>query len=384
MKTRVPASIATYFRNNQTGPSPVLALDISEVAKNYGAMSSAMGDALVYYAVKSNPHPLILGMLAGRGCRFDAASIGEIKMCLDAGAAPGDISFGNTIKKSSDIAEAYGLGIRMFAVDSRDELGKVADVSSPDSPAEIFCRILFDGEGAGWPLSKKFGCTPDMAVDVLCDAKDLGVVPLGVSFHVGSQQTDISQYRRAIGMAADVYSSAAKRGARPSVLNVGGGFPARYREDVPDISEYGKAIREAAAELMPWPVQLMLEPGRGLVGNCGAIRAEVVLVSNKGDGGRPWVYLDAGKFNGLAETMEEAIVYELECPDSIGSPTEVVLAGPTCDSADVLYDKKRVTVPAGIKPGDRVIIPCAGAYTMTYSTVGFNGFDPLEVVIVQE
>ena len=145
-----------------------------------------MPDTRIFYAVKANPAPEILSLLAGLGSCFDTASVPEIEMALAAGATPDRISFGNTIKKERDIARAHALGVSLFAVDSDEEVEKVARAAPG---AQVFCRILTDGAGAEWPLSRKFGCEPAMAVDVLMRAHALGLSAYGISFHVGSQQT---------------------------------------------------------------------------------------------------------------------------------------------------------------------------------------------------
>ena len=168
------------------------------------------------------------------------------------------------------------------------------------------------------------------------------------------------------------------------MIDLGGGFPARYRSEVPSFAAYGEAIRcSLQRRFGPDLPDLIIEPGRGVVGDAGVIQAEVVLVSQKGgDDDRRWVYLDVGKFHGLAETMDEAIKYRLLTAHDGGESAPVVLAGPTCDSADILYEKSDCRLPLALKPGDRVWILATGAYTTTYSAVAFNGFPPLASVCI--
>ena len=239
-------------------------------------------------------------------------------------------------------------------------------------------------DGAEWPLSRKFGCEPAMAVDLLAGAKALGLDAYGLSFHVGSQQTDLTQYDKALALSVSLFRDLEARGVKPRMVNMGGGFPSRYRTDVPSIAAYGQAIREALArhfgDRQP---EVIVEPGRGVVGDAGVIQAEVVLVSEKGgEDARRWVYLDAGKFHGLAETMDEAIKYRLLTSKDGGDTSPVVLAGPTCDSADILYEKTDYRLPTALVAGDKVWILATGAYTTTYSAVGFNGFPPLASVCI--
>lgn len=360
---------------------PCLVVDLDVVRENYRAFEKALPDSRIFYAVKANPAPEILRLLATLGSNFDTASVAEVEMALDAGATPDRISFGNTIKKERDIARAFELGIRLFAVDCEAEVEKVARVA-PGS--RVFCRVLTDGEGAEWPLSRKFGCAPSMAVDVLRRAHALGLDAYGVSFHVGSQQTDLSAWDRALGDAKRVFAALAEEGIVLKMVNMGGGFPTRYLRDVPAAQAYGQAIFSALrAHFGNQLPETIIEPGRGMVGNAGTIRSEVVLISKKADNDNVrWVYLDIGKFGGLAETMDEAIRYPISTSHDGGETGECVLAGPTCDSADVMYEKTPYPLPLSLTIGDEVLIEGTGAYTTTYASVAFNGFEPLRSYVI--
>ncbi|MEK0085982.1 type III PLP-dependent enzyme [Benzoatithermus flavus] len=355
--------------------TPCLVVDLDVVEANYRALATALDGVEIFYAIKANPAPEILTRLVALGSSFDAASVPEIEQVLAAGAGPARISYGSTIKKEADIARAFELGVRLFAFDSEAELSKIARAAPG---ARVFCRILTNGEGADWPLSRKFGCTPKMAKDLLARAATLDVVPWGVSFHVGSQQKNPKAWDSALAEAASLFRELEAIGVELGMVNLGGGFPTPYRSDVPEIGAYAHEIMEAVrrhfGNRLPF---LIAEPGRGLVGNAGVIQTEVVLIAEKGDAdGRRWVYLDIGKFGGLAETMDEAIQYPIHSHRK-GAPVPVILAGPTCDSADVLYERAPYTLPADLAIGDRLEIEATGAYTTTYSTVGFNGFEPL-------
>ncbi|MBP7065265.1 type III PLP-dependent enzyme, partial [Ferrovibrio sp.] len=287
------------------------------------------------------------------------------------------ISYGSTIKKRTDIAFAYDKGVRLFAFDSEAELLKLADVAPG---ARVFCRVLMECEGAEWPLSRKFGCSPRMAADLLVQARRLGLDPYGISFHVGSQQTDLGQWDKAVAQVAQMFTILQDADVELRMINLGGGFPARYRTDVPMLEAYAQAISEAMTKHFGNNLpEMIIEPGRGLVGDAGVIQAEVVLISRKDyDDDRRWVYLDIGKFSGLAETMDEAIKYRLVTPRDGGATGPVSIAGPTCDSADILYEKADYQMPLDLEVGDKVQILSTGAYTTTYSSVGFNGFPPLK------
>ncbi|MBX8802270.1 type III PLP-dependent enzyme [Ochrobactrum sp. MR28] len=359
---------------------PCLVVDLDVVRENYEHFEKALPASRIFYAVKANPAPQILSLLASMGSNFDTASVAEIEMALNAGATADRISYGNTIKKERDIARAYEYGIRLYAVDCVEEVEKVAR-AAPGS--RVFCRILADGEGAEWPLSRKFGCVPEMAVDVLRAAHKLGLDAYGVSFHVGSQQVDLTAWDRALADTKGVFDLLAKEGINLKMVNMGGGFPTRYLKDIPTAQAYGEAIFDALSRhfgnRLP---ETIIEPGRGMVGNAGVIKTEVVLVSRKADNDNRWVYLDIGKFGGLAETMDEAIRYQIVTPRDGDAMEPCVLAGPTCDSADVLYEKTPYPLPVSLTIGDEVLIEGTGAYTTTYSAVAFNGFEPLRSYVI--
>jgi ornithine decarboxylase len=374
------ARIREFLRNRRED-GPCVVVDLEVVRDNYRRFTRALPDTRVFYAVKANPAPEILRMLTLMGSCFDTASVQEMEMVLAAGATADRISYGNTIKKERDIARAFELGVRLFAVDCVAEVEKIARVAPA---AKVFCRILCDGAGAEWPLSRKFGCVPEMAPDVLEHAYRLGLEPYGVSFHVGSQQSDVMAWDQALGSAATIFRQCAERGITLSMVNLGGGFPTRYLKDVPGVGTYGEAIFRALSRHFGNRIpETIIEPGRGMVGNAGVIETEVVLVSKKAETDDVrWVYLDIGKFNGLAETMDEAIRYPIRSHRDEDEKVPCVLAGPTCDSVDVLYEKEPYLLPFSIEIGDKLLIEGTGAYTTTYSAVSFNGFPPLRSYVI--
>jgi ornithine decarboxylase len=369
------------FLKRRTDEGPCLVVDLDVVRDNYSAFAKALPDSKVYYAIKANPAPEILKLLVEMGACFDVASVGETEAVLAAGATPDRISYGNPIKKQSDIAAAYRLGVRLFAIDCEAEAEKVAR-AAPGS--QVICRIHCDNAGADWPLSRKFGCEPAFAADILEFAHRQGLVAHGISFHVGSQQNNVEAWDRALASTAAIFRTCAERGINLSMVNLGGGFPAKYVRKTPKLESYGKAIfrslRKHFGNAIP---NTIIEPGRGLVGNAGVIEAEVVLIArrNPEDEVR-WVYLDLGKFHGLAETIDESIRYPIKTPKDRDEMAPCVLAGPTCDSVDVLYEKNPYPLPVSLAIGDKVLIEAAGAYTATYSSVGFNGFPPLRQYVI--
>lgn len=365
------------FLADERPDTPCLVIDLDVVEANYLELNRVIPEAKVYYAMKATPMPDVLVRLAKLGSHFDTASLGEIESCLALGIEPERISFGNTIKKERDIAAAYARGVRLFAFDSKGELEKLARAAPG---ARVFCRVLVECAGAEWPLSRKFGCSPEMAMDLMAEAGRLGLEAYGLSFHVGSQQTQGKQWRKAIARMAKIFAALRERGVELKMLNLGGGFPIRYRDPVAPVEKYTRIVMDAVrtyfGNRLP---ELILEPGRSLTGDAGIIQSEVVLISEKYYGGDPqrWIYLDIGKFSGLAETMDENIKYAIRTPRDGGAVGPAVLAGPTCDSADILYEKTDYRLPLELSVGDKVEILATGAYTASYSSVGFNGLPPL-------
>lgn len=370
------ASHRAFFEAGRL-PTPCLILDLDIVVATYRDLQTRMPDAEVYYAVKANADPELLRVLVALGSGFDVASTGEIDACLDAGATPESISFGNTVKKESAIREAGARGVRIFSIDSGAEVDKIAR-AAPGS--DVCCRFIVRTTQAQWPISRKFGCPEDEAVELLRYARSLGLNPVGTTFHVGSQQRAPDSWAGGVAAAARVAAKLAAEGIELGLLNLGGGLTVRYDKGVPPLADYTTAINDAVAEHFERTPRLIIEPGRYLPGAAGMVRSEVVLVTNREEGKR-WVYVDVGRYNGMVETEGEAIVYPLVATRPGGElATEVapaILAGPTCDSTDVMYERTPILLPVDLRPGDHIDLLATGAYTTPYASVGFNGFPPL-------
>ncbi len=331
--------IKKFTEGKQT---PFLVLDVDAIAQKYDELTRALPRAKVYFAMKACPTNEVLMMLYEKGSYFDVASIYEINQLLALGIPGERMSFGNPIKKAKDIAYAHEKGIRLYTSDSYSDIDKLAE-NAPG--AQVNFRLLLDGSaGADWPLSKKFGAHPDMVYKLVKYAKEKGIEPYGVAFHVGSQQRDIGAWDSAIALVRYLFDALKQDGIQLHCINLGGGFPAHYLKPTKEVPEYAQKILQYIEEDFPQNhLDLIVEPGRSLVADAGVIVAEVVMISRKSEGDETrWVYLDIGKFSGLIETMDEAIKYpilvegRLEENDQKGT-SEVILAGPTCDSADILY-----------------------------------------------
>lgn len=357
--------------------SPCLVVDLAVVRAKFAALRACFPEASIFYAVKANPAADVLATLASAGANFDLASEGELSRLRHLGVSPARLSFGNTIKRGTEIERARHHGVDLFAFDSMAEVEKIARAAPG---ARVFCRMLVGGKGAEWPLTRKFGCDAEMAVELLAHARSLGLRPDGLSFHVGSQQTEPWQWQAPIAAAAGVFHACAGFGLDLTFLNLGGGLPAQYRTPIPALSAYAELIESALrthfAGARP---EIIIEPGRYLVGDAGVLRSQVLLVARKSRRAvKHWVYLDAGRYNGLPETQGERIHYRIRTPHDGGPCAPANLAGPTCDSTDIIYERADYELPIALDVGDPVDFLSAGAYTASYASVEFNGFAPLQ------
>jgi ornithine decarboxylase len=373
-------NIVDFLKKNVELKTPFVVVDLNVVKEKYMEFRKSFDYSKVFYAVKANPAKEIILLLNDVGANFDVASIEEVNLCLELGVSPEKISFGTTIKKSYLIKEAFEKKINIFAFDSEEELKKLA-INAPG--ANVYCRLLLDSsENADWPLSRKFGCDVDMAVDLLSKASEMGLNAYGVSFHTGSQQFYLPAWEEGISKSKYVFSELKKQNINLKMINMGGGFPAYgYIKNPPEISQYKQTIEESLEKHFGnEKLDIFFEPGRFIVGDAGVIKSEVVLVSKKNvNDDKKWLYIDIGAFGGLAETIGESIKYNIVTNFETNEKTEkFAIAGPTCDGADILYEKNLYSFPSKIASGDFVYLISTGAYTTSYSAVCFNGFLPLK------
>ncbi len=357
--------------------TPYLVVDTDAVVVRFAELRAEFPTARICYAVKANPESAVVRVLARNGAGFDVASPAEIDLCIAHGAAPTSLSYGNTIKKPADIAHAYARGVREFVTDAEGDLDNLAEFAPG---AQVCVRLLVDGPPSVTPFGRKFGCEADVAVDLLRRAVRLGIDAAGLSFHVGSQQLHSSAWDSCIALAAKIFGALATDGIVLRRLNIGGGFGRPYAGSAPSLADYAVAIQQSMQTHFQDPMpELVIEPGRTLVADAGLIRSEVVLVSRKSaNDPHRWVYLDIGRYNGLAETENEYIAYRIETVSPHDGPDgPVILAGPTCDGDDVLYQHTPYRLPLDLRAGEQLDILDAGAYTASYSSVAFNGIAPL-------
>ena len=373
-----PATFAKIKQFADRQETPFVVVDLDTISRAYDDLVENFPFAKIYFAVKANPAVEITELLNKKGSNFDIASIYELDKVLACGVQPEQVSYGNTIKKARDVRYFYEKGVRLFATDSAQDLRNIAK-AAPGS--KVYVRILTEGSSsADWPLSRKFGCQTDMAMDLLVLARELGLVPYGVSFHVGSQQREIGVWDAAIGKVKHMFTRLlAEHDIRLQMINLGGGFPANYLTRTNPLKTYAEEItrflHEDFGDELP---EIILEPGRSLVGNAGVLVSEVILVSRKSRMAiERWVFTDVGKFSGLIETMDEAIKFPI-WTEKQGELENVIIAGPTCDSADIMYEDYKYGLPLNLASGDRLYWFSTGAYTTSYSAVEFNGFPPLK------
>jgi ornithine decarboxylase len=318
----------------------------------------------IFYSVKANNAPAILKTIADLGGAFDVASWSEVRASLAAGASPDRIAFSNTIKIPEEIAAAYKVGVRLFGFDSRAEIAKLAKLA-PGS--DLYVRLIVSNQGSVWPLNGKFGVHVYDAVKLLVAAKDAGLNPVGVTFHVGSQCVNPENWTKALAASAAVFRMSAENGVPLTLLNMGGGLPAmESMTHPPSIAKIGTTVRKGLREF-PESVRLMIEPGRHLVSTAGMLVATVIGEAERE--GEHWIYLDTGIYNGLME-IHEKFPYEVRTDNPRRPKRSYVMAGPTCDSIDIIFHK--IELPE-LNVGDRVYFMNAGAYTTAYDR--YNGFE---------
>lgn len=353
-----------------SAPTPYLYIDSQRMNDTVEEFAQVFSRENVFYAVKANSDPAVVSLLAQRGVGFEVSSLGELDLLLGMGVEPGRIISGNPIKSPDFIDAAAKSQIGYMAIDSQVEVSKLSELATG---TKVVARLVVSNEGSDWPLTLKYGVTPEEAVRLLLFASDQGLTPFGLSFHVGSQCRREATWQEAIDAASQVWDEAARQGLHLTVLNLGGGFPVRYEKAMPDRPTMLRSILQYAQERFPPQTQFHVEPGRAIIGEAGALVGSVLGQAQRD--GKQWLYLDVGVFNGLMETVG-GIRYPMVA-DSDGPPTKFTIAGPSCDSFDVIAHNVELSSP---KVGDKVVIFSAGAYTTVYAS-RFNGY-PIPPVII--
>lgn len=345
------------------GPTPYLVCDLEVLDRKVQRFREALPGVEPYYAMKANPDPRMLTRLKALGVRFEIASIYELDRLQEVGVNPVEVIFSNPIKPEPAIRSAFARGVTTMVVDDLDEIEKVVGVSRD---IRLCLRMETSNTGSDWPLTGKFGASASEAIEIIDYCAERGLKLVGLTFHVGSQCRNLDNWHAGIEGARLLFERMEKAGLSPSLLNLGGGFPIQHTRPMPTIEEIGATVRRSLEGFGPH-FSVMAEPGRYLVGDsCWMVTRVVGTATRKG---HRWIYLDVGAFTGLAETLEK-FDYEL-FTDRSGTLIPMTVAGPSCDTADLLFDEKML--PEDLRAGDFVYIPNAGAYTTAYAST-FNGF----------
>ncbi len=350
--------------------TPLLILDTKGIKERYREAKRHFSEFNIFYAVKANDHPSILKALSEEGAGFEIASSAELEKVFEYCKEPTRIISSNPVKPMDFIAFSYQKGIDLFAVDSFTEVEKIADLA-PRS--RIYVRLAVPNEGSDWPLSGKFGVDPETAVEILEYGRSKGLIPYGITFHVGSQCNNLRNWFIAIKLSSEAWNRARQKGIKLKLLNIGGGIPVTYLYNalsMEDIAYYVKGLLRKY--MIEQPAELHMEPGRGLVGDQGIMITRVIGKAVR-DGTR-WIYLDTGVFNGLAESLG-GIRYPFYL-DRDGELYEWTVGGISCDSMDIIA--RNVPLPEP-EVGDYLYIMSAGAYTTVYAS-NFNGFPAPQIL----
>jgi ornithine decarboxylase len=355
--------------------TPVMLLDCDVIRSQYRALRQALPEAAAHFALKPLPHPAVVKTLLQEGANFDLATNGEVDLVEKAGVPGGKTIHTHPIKRDSDIRHALRYGCTVFVIDNSNELEKFIPYRDE---AELLIRLSFRNADAYSDLSKKFGCSPEGALELIQQAHRLGIHIKGLSFHVGSQTADPQKYVTAIRTCGEVFQRATALGLpKLSTLDIGGGFPVHYIDQVPAIQEFCVPIREALAEF-PETVDVISEPGRFIV--APAIISVASVMGQAERDGKTWYYLDDGLYGSFSGMIYDHAVYPVEALNNVGEQFPSVLAGPTCDSIDVITED--IMLPK-LKNGDLVIGRMMGAYTAA-SASEFNFFPKAKIVVLNE
>ncbi|SOD15763.1 type III PLP-dependent enzyme [Nitrosomonas ureae] len=350
---------------------PFLLVDSYIIRRKAQRFFAAMPRVHPHYAVKANPDERVLNTLIDEGVGFEIASIAELDLLLKLGVPAAEIFYSNPMKSRAYIEYAAAKGVEWYVLDSIEELRKIVSVR-PD--AKMYLRIDTPNIGSDWPLAGKFGTHLADINEIIHEAVRLKADLAGVTFHVGSQCRNPQNWRVGIERAKKVFAEMRCVGLNPRLLNVGGGYPVRHVKPIPSIEIIAEVINEAIADL-PESIRIMAEPGRYLVSDSAYFVCRVVGTATRN--GKRWMYWDAGMFGGVIE-MTEGLRYEI-LTDRKGNNIPWSIAGPTCDSVDILMHE--LMLPNNIQEGDFIYIPNAGAYTTAYAS-NFNGFPLPDVKVI--
>lgn len=355
--------------------TPFMLIRKSALEKQYNRFCKAFPEVTPYYAIKANPNPRIVKFFAELGASFDVASAAEMKLVLKQGVKPSHIIFANTIKSKEDLITARRRRVRLMTFDNEAELYKIAE-NYPG--AHVILRLRVTNRGSVVQLSLKFGAEPEQAFYLLRKAKNLGLIPKGVSFHVGSQSTNVENYLQALEITANVFREAKENDIPLQIVDIGGGFPIQHFDNEIGINFERMAvpIRKQMKALFGKHVRFIAEPGRFFAGPAGILVCQVngrAFRDNKN-----FYYLNDGVYQDFSGMVFDHCKYEFKTLRR-GQKYMSALAGPTCDSFDTLSTSEELPE---LFPGDVVYVKNIGAYSCASAVPNFNGFEPAKIILV--
>jgi ornithine decarboxylase len=354
--------------------TPFLLIDSEKVKEKVSMIGGYIRNSRVFYAVKANPDIEILKFLNGLKMGFEISSEGELEILSSLGVEPERIISSNPIKSLKFLKMAVSYGVNYFSFDSADEVDKLAKFVPI---CNVYVRLSVPNEGSEWPLSKKFGVELDEALTLLRYAKGKRLNPVGITFHVGSQCTNIYNWNIALDKTKALWDKAEKNGIKLRLLNIGGGYPIKYTKNVVSIEMIEKNVNSLIYERFPEDIEIHIEPGRAVVGDAGVLVTTVIGKAKRGD--EDWIYLDVGVFNGLMESVGGIkYSYIVESNKHTKYKRRWTIAGPSCDSFDVM--DKNVSLPEP-SLGKMILILSSGAYTISYASE-FNGFSIPKTILI--
>lgn len=351
--------------------TPYMVMESDKIMYALKAFQRLFGIENVFYAVKANPHRSIIELLRNNQGNFEISSLGELDLALSLGIQPSRMISAGTIKTSGFIKAAFNNGIRYFTADCMTEIEGIAKYA-PGS--KVVVRIVVSNKGSEWPLERKFGVNADESTLLFTKARESGLIPWGLSFHVGSQCTLPGTWLDAIDTAGFAWDLAARHDIYLKSLNMGGGFPVQYRKSIPEVDEFAGTILNYVKKRIYGVEEILVEPGRAMVGQAGTMVSSVIAKAVRDR--KRWLYIDVGIFNGLMESIG-GIKYPYVANRS-GRLYKWIVAGPSCDGMDVI--DKTVLLP-DVAVEDRILILSAGAYTTAYAS-NFGGAPIPEIFMI--
>ncbi|MBF8268455.1 MAG: ornithine decarboxylase/arginine decarboxylase [Gammaproteobacteria bacterium] len=354
--------------------TPLLVLDCNVLKRQVEQLRKALPGVDFFYAVKAFPHPDIINTMDQCGVGFDLASSGEIELVRQFYINPRNTIHTHPIKKNRDIRDSLRFGCTTFVVDNGEEMKKFYPYQNR---VGLLLRVSFPNPDAIVDLSRKFGCSPDEAIELLEMAKQMGMHVKGLSFHVGSQSRNSNMHVTAIRRCREILNDYNRHAEIPmSMLDIGGGFPVNYCDTMPDIDTFCAPITEALRDLGE-DLHIIAEPGRFLV--APAAISITAVTGKAARGGRNWYYLDDGVYGAYSGQIFDHARYPIRCLKA-GPASPSVLAGPTCDSIDIISEE--IQLPE-LEIGDLVIGEMMGAYTVSTAT-DFNSLSRCEIIVLNK